>query len=460
MFFRQILHEDLGCASYLVADERTGLVIDPQWDADVYLDLASQHGFTITDVLETHTHADHVSGHARLCEASGATLHVPEGSGVTFDHSPLRHGNELEFGNTRIEILATPGHRLEHVSLLLTDSTRSGSTLGLIAGDSLFVGDVARPDLAIDPEKGSRLLFQSLRAFDRLQDDVQLWPGHVGGSLCGGREMSEKPSSTLGVEQRHNPFLRIQDEDLFVGALLADLPSQPPNFERILELNAGALLTGVREVEALDPSQARDHLALGALLLDGRDIRAFDTVHVPGSLSVTLGSLGFGTRAGWVVDAQKEVIVTAESRTDVRRMVRMLQAVGIFPVGYLAGGVAGWEAAGFEVEAIASIDVAALADGLRRDAVLLLDVREEDEWALGHVPGSIRIAYHDLPEQLPTAEIDDRPIAVACATGIRSGLATSLLKRLELGNDLLHVADGGVSDLDEHGVSLASSNAL
>ena len=237
MFFRQVLHEDLGCASYLVADGGEAAVIDPKWDIEDYLALADEHSFRITHVLETHNHADHVSGKGRLQKATGATIHVPAAAEVAFDHEPMADGDSVTVGGVRIAALATPGHRPEHTAYVISDAARGEEPWLVVTGDSLFVGDVARPDLAVEPEEGARELFRSLHRLLELDDFAEAWPGHIGGSLCGGAGMSEKPGTTIGFERRFNRLLRFGSEQDFVRELTGHLAPQPPNFKRIVELN-------------------------------------------------------------------------------------------------------------------------------------------------------------------------------------------------------------------------------
>src|ERR671933_2041191 len=298
MLFRQILHEDLGCASYVIAGGGEAAVVDPKWQIEDYLELAHEHDVRIRHVLETHNHADHLSGRGRLAAATGATLYVSAEAGAEYEHEPLEDGTALELGDARITALATPGHRPEHLAFVVEDRSREEAPWLLLTGDSLFVGDVARPDLAVEPEEGARGLYRSLRRLLEHDDFVEVWPGHVGGSLCGGAAMSEKPSSTIGFERRFSPFLRLLgDEERFVGELTSSLTPQPPNFERIVELNRGPLLRHAVPVEPLLSARVRELLDGGALLLDGRDPRAFDAAHVPGSVSVPATYSGIGTRA-------------------------------------------------------------------------------------------------------------------------------------------------------------------
>src|ERR671916_688998 len=219
MLFRQLTHDDLGCASYLVGDEGAGVaaVGDPRLDIDEYLRLARYTGVHIDHILETHNHADHVSGHGRLAAATGATIHIHRDAAPDYEHQPFDDGWELELGALRVRALHTPGHRPEHTAFALTDTARGERPWAVLTGDTLFVGDVARPDLAIEKTEGARGIFRSLHEkLLSLPGEVELWPGHLGGSMCGGPGMDLKVSSTIGFERAHNPVLAIADEDAFV----------------------------------------------------------------------------------------------------------------------------------------------------------------------------------------------------------------------------------------------------
>jgi hydroxyacylglutathione hydrolase len=459
MFFRQVLHEDLGCASYVIADGGEAAVIDPKWEIEDYLTLAHEHGFEIRHILETHNHADHVSGRGRLQAATGASIHVSKDAGVEYDHEPLGDGDAVEVGEVRIVAVATPGHRPEHLSFLVEDASRGSEPWLLATGDSIFVGDLARPDLAVEPEDGARGIFASTQRLLELPDFTEVWPGHIGGSLCGGAGMSEKPLSTLGFERRFNRLLAIDDEGRFVNELTSELAPQPPNFERIVELNRGPLLTDAVTAEPLAPARVQELLDGGATLIDGRATREFDAAHVPGSINVTMVKAAVGTRAAWVVDPEADVVVLAASDADALRLLRMLEAVGFRNLrGFVAGGIAAWQDAGLETASVPAIDVPALAERLRAGDVTLLDVREEDEWREGHVEGSVHVPYYELRDGVPAGvreALNGKPLAVACSAGNRSAIAVSLLRREGI-EDVIHVTDGGVADLADEGVELAS----
>ena len=455
MFFRQVLHEDLGCASYLIADGGEAAVIDPKWDVEDYLALADEHGFAITHILETHNHADHVSGKGRLQKATGAQVRVPAAAGVAFEHEPMADGDSVTVGDVTISALATPGHRPEHTAYVISDAARGGEAGLVVTGDSLFVGDVARPDLAVEPKEGARELYASLHRLLELDDFAEAWPGHIGGSLCGGAGMSEKPGTTIGFERRFNRLLRLEGEQEFVNELTGHLAAQPPNFKRIVELNRGALLTEAAVVEPLAPARVKEMLDEGVLLLDGRAPREFDAEHVPGSVNVTMTRSSVGTRAAWIADPEESVVLNTATEDEARRLARVLEAVGFRKLaGFLAGGTTAWREAGFETGSTAAVDIPGLAEQIRREEVRVLDVREDDEWDESHVPGSLHIPFHELRDGLP-AELENggKPLAIVCSAGNRSSIAASLLKRAGL-EGVEHVADGGVEDLRNEGIEL------
>jgi hydroxyacylglutathione hydrolase len=462
VFFRQILHDDLGCASYVIADGGVGAVVDPKWEIEEYLELAEDNGFEIRHVLETHNHADHVSGRGRLVAATGATIHVSPTPGLEYEHDVLADGDAVQLGGVRIVALATPGHRPEHTAYVVYDASRGEEPWAVLTGDSLLVGDVARPDLAVDAADGARELHASLRRLLELPDHVQVLPGHLGGSLCGSASMSEAPASTVGFERRFNPLLSAETETELAERLTQGLKPQPPNFRRIVALNSGPLLTDAARLERLEPRDAAALLEGGAVLVDGREPAAWAAGHVPGSVNATMVRAAVGSRAAAAVDPEEPVVVTAPDDEGARRMVRRLEAVGFRRVlGILAGGVEAWEEAGLPLESVESVTVPELARRLRRQEVTLLDVRDPDEWASGHVADSIGVPYQELRgsalEEL-SASANGAPVAVVCAAGNRAGLAVSVLRRAGIGN-VIHVAEGGVADMTGNGIELIEGEA-
>ena len=444
MIFRQITHDDLGCASYLVGDHSAGTaaVIDPRFEIDDYLELARYLSVSIDHVLETHNHADHVSGHGRLAAATGATIHLHGLANAEFEHEPFDDGFELQLGSLTVRALHAPGHRPEHTAFALVDSSRGEEPWAVLTGDSLFVGDVARPDLAIDREEGARGIFHSLHErLLSLPAETEVWPGHLGGSLCGGPGMDMKISSTIGFERRHNPLLGGLDEDGFVESTLAGIGPQPPNFQAIVDLNRGPLLTSGVELLPLTPRQVELLRAEGNLIVDVRTDLQFDEAHIPGAACITMLHQGFGTKLAWVADREQEIVLVGRDDDDARVAGRLATAVGIRRLGgFLAGGMTSWRAERREVESVARWTVEELAE--RRDGVQILDVRERSEWREGHIPGSMHVPYHDI-DALPEGLDPERPTAVICASGQRSATAASLLAG-HGAHEVIHVVDGGV----------------
>jgi hydroxyacylglutathione hydrolase len=447
MILRQVTHDDLGCASYLVGDDAAGVatVIDPRFEIDVYLDLARYLDVRIEHILETHNHADHVSGHGRLAVATGATIHVHRLADARYDHECFEDGWELELGSVTVRALHTPGHRPEHTAFVLTERDRAEQPWAVLSGDSLFVGDVARPDLAVDPEDGARAIFHSLHArLLALPDTCELWPGHLGGSMCGGPGMDMKGCSTIGYERLHNPLLHERDEERFVRRTTASLGPQPPNFKAVVALNRGALLVAGVELSPLTARQVDLKRAQGALLVDVRTDFQFDEAHVPGAVSITMLNAGFGTRLAWIADRDQELVLIGRDDEDAHEAARLATAVGIRMIsGYLHGGMTSWYEERRDVERIERLRADELPARASAQAGLqILDVREHDEWAAGHIPDSMHMPYHDLVE-LPAALDAGRAIAVICASGQRAGVAASLLAR-NGAEHVIHVTDGGV----------------
>ena len=453
MLFRQIIHEDLGCASYLVGDPGSGVavVVDPQWDIDPYVNLARLHGVRIEHVLETHNHADHVSGHGRLARATGATIHVNALAEPEYEHEPFGDGWTLELGeNVSIEAIHTPGHRPEHSSFLLRDAERGGDPVAVLSGDSLFVGDVARPDLAIEPHEGAADIFRSLHErLLTLPDEVEVWPGHLGGSLCGSSGIDLKTSSTIGFERRHNRALGFADEAEFVADAVSSLGERPPNVEHIVALNRGPLIESIGSPARLTPRRFEAAIAAGAWAVDSRTNEQFDEAHIPGAISASAYDTGFATKVAQVVPPDGEVVVVAASDGNELEAAELLAAVGLRVRGFLGGGMSAWRA---EERAVARIEpigperLAQLLEG--EEPPLVLDVRGAGEFAGGHIAGSLHIPYGELARRLDELP-RDRALATICKGGKRSGLAASILQRE--GFETIHVARGGVGTWQDEG---------
>lgn len=448
MIFRQFVHDDLGCASYLIGDEDAGVaaVVDPKLHIDEYLRLARFLGVHIEHILETHNHADHVSGHGRLAAATGATIHVHRDAAPDYEHDPFDDGWELQLGRVIVRAIHTPGHRPEHSAFALIDSDRSSEPWAVLTGDSLFVGDIARPDLAVDKAEGARGIFHSLNdKLMALPDTCEVWPGHLGGSMCGGPGMDLKVSSTIGFERVTQPMLQVQDEDDFVRRATAGLGPQPPNFKNIVALNRGPLVMDSVEAHPLTPRQVQQAERDGALVVDVRTELQFDEAHIPAAVCITARRGGFGSRLAWLAEPDQPLVLVGRDDEDACEAAELAGAVGLSNVaGYLAGGMTSWREEKQPVERVERLSVTELHERLEEkpDGIQVLDVRERAEWDEGHIPGSVHLPYHDIRE-LPDDLDTGRPTAAICASGQRAAVAASLLKRLGA-NDVIHVVDGGV----------------
>lgn len=429
MIFRQFVDDDLGCASYLVGDERTGqaVVVDPAFAIEPYLEEAARQRVRLVRTIETHTHADHLSGHGRLALEHGLPVSIHPAAEAEYPHDPLQDGDELVLGDVVLRCLHTPGHRPEHCCLAVADRTRADEPWLVLTGDSLFVGDAARPDLAVEAREGAEGLFHSLRRLAALGDGVEVYPGHVAGSLCG-KAMSSKASTTIGFERRFNPALAASDLAAFIAESAAIAVPRPPNMHRIVELNRGPFVGAQPEPPLLAAPPA------GAQVLDVRPVEAFAAGHLPGALNVPVSGTRFATKAAFVLRPDAPVTVAASGEEEAARALRGLRAVAVLD---LAGVVLGGGPETLELVPLEELD-ALLAAGAE-----LIDVREKDERDAGYIPGSRNIPYRLL--SLGEAELPrDRPLVTICETGPRAAIAASILAAH--GFDARAVARGGIDD--------------
>jgi hydroxyacylglutathione hydrolase len=455
MIFRQLSHDDLGCASYLIGDEHAGVaaVVDPRLDIDEYLRLARYLGVRIEHILETHNHADHVSGHGRLVAATGAAIHVHRDARADYEHEPFDDGWELALGAVTVRALHTPGHRPEHTAFALVDTTRSDEPWAVLSGDTLFVGDIARPDLAVDKIDGARDLFHSLHdKLLALPDTTEVWPGHLGGSLCGGPGMDLKVSSTIGFERANQALLQIADEDEFVDRATSELAQQPPNFRNIVELNRGPLVMETVDAHPMTPRQVSQAHADGALVVDVRTELQFDEAHIPGAVCITSRRAGFGSKLAWLATPEQPLVLVGRDDEDALEAAVLAASVGLRSIaGYLHGGMTSWREDRLAVEVVARLTVPELLERWQDEGSRpqVLDVRERKEWDAGHIPGSVHEPYHDI-HGIPDGIDPAAPVAVICASGQRAAVAASLLQR-HGARHVLHVVDGGVPRWEREG---------
>ena len=428
MLFTQLLDEDLGCACYVVGDEAAGVgvVVDPPLQIEPVLNEAERRGLRIERVLETHTHADHVSGHGRLALEHGVPVSIHPAAEPDYPFEPLEDGAVVEVGAVAITCMHTPGHRPEHCAFAVADRTRSDEPWLVLTGDSLFVGDAARPDLAVEAREGARGLYHSLARLLALPDGVEVYPGHVAGSLCGAA-MSSKGSTTIGFERRFNPLLTAGSEQEFVDASTGSAGVRPPNVERVVALNRGPWLAA-----PAPPSPVSD--VPGAVVLDIRTAEAHAAGHVRGSINVPVSGTAFGTKAGFVLPLDRPLVLHATSPEEALLAARRLAAVGFLELaGYLEHAEA--------TERTEPVDLEELERMLADDAVELIDVREKDERDEGYIPGSRHVPYRILGEL--SDGLGEKPVVTICSTGSRAAIAASLLEAQ--GIEARPVLAGGVA---------------
>ncbi|MFL5822349.1 MAG: rhodanese-like domain-containing protein [Solirubrobacteraceae bacterium] len=450
MYFRQILHSDLGCASYLLADRGEAVVVDPKWEVEQYVQAAEEAGARIRYVLETHHHADHVSGRARLSCLTGASTLLPTGPGQL----GISAGEVVRIGDIELLALGAPGHRPEHLAYL---ACRDGLPRMLLSGDSLLVGDVARPDLAVAAEDGARALWHTLQRLCALPEDVELWPAHVGGSLCASQSASSETSSTIGQERLTNPLLAVGDVEAFTAEITRCTPARPPTVERVVALNRrGAQHPGpVGELDAADLAQV---LAAGMCVLDLRDPDSFDSGHVEGSINLPLLGRGLGTRAGWAAGQEESIELIVPSLEEGRRATELLRAAGVWNLaGMSVADPIAWWAAGLRVHSSDAVAPDGLAARVRAGEVTLVDVRDPAEWSGGHIPGSQSLPLSVLGDGRAAAESLQAPIAVVCASGVRAAVAASILRR-HTRQPVTRVS-GGVDQMAQLGLSLVEGSS-
>jgi len=426
--FEQFLDDDLGCASYLVGDEDAGVaaIVDPPYALEPVLETAARRGVRIVRTVETHTHADHLSGHGRLALDHGVPVSIHPAAEAEYAHDPLEDGAEIELGAVVLRAIHTPGHRPEHTCLAVVDRSRADEPWLVLTGDSLFVGDAARPDLAVGAKEGAEGLFHSLRRLLELPDGVEVFPGHVAGSLCG-KAMSSKASSTIGFERRFNHALQLQTELEFVADSASVSAPKPPNMARLVELNRGPFVGAPGPVGELPVAPA------GATVLDVRPAADFLAGHVHGALNVPVSGSSFATKAGFLLDPESPIAVQAADEAEAQRAVRGLRTIGFLE---LAGYVLGAGPERIEPVGLDELD-ALLAEGAE-----VIDVRERDERDGGYIPGTRNIPYRLLPVSGPDLP-SDRPVVTICESGARAGIAASILAAK--GIDARPVLDGGIA---------------
>jgi hydroxyacylglutathione hydrolase len=449
MYFKQFYLGCLAHASYLIGSEGEAAVVDPQRDVAQYIEEAAAQNLKIKYIIETHLHADFISGHRELAEKTGAEIVFGSQAGARFAHRAVQDGDELTIGRATLRIIETPGHTPESICVLVTDADGAETPPKLLTGDTLFIGDVGRPDLAggkgYTSQMMAAMMYDSLHEkILKLEDAVEVYPAHGAGSMCG-KNLSTETSSTIGQQRKFNYALQPMAKDQFVAMMTTDLPEAPAYFSRDAEINrSGAeALDHLAKPQAMSPKEVREASQHGCVVLDVRSAAEFGAAHVPGSLNIGLGGQ-FASWAGSLIPLTAQIIVVADSEQQVDETQMRLARVGLERVnGYLSGGVDAWRAAGFEIAQVPQITVAELHDLLKSKPDLqLIDVRRPGEYNGGHAPRAVAAPLAKFRDTLGSLNLNgDKPIVIICAGGYRSSAATSIAQQFGF-NHLLNVTGG------------------
>jgi len=433
MIIEPFFTKGIAHSSYLLGDLDTCAVVDPRRDVEIYVDAARSLGMKITHILETHLHADFVSGHIDLARETGGKICVPMLGNCEFDNVGLSEGDSFKIGNMVLDVLETPGHTPEHITYVVTDEARGKEPSCIFCGDTLFVGDVGRPDLF--PGRAEKLasdLYESLHSkLLTLPDFCEVYPAHGAGSLCG-RAMGAKRSSTIGYEKLYNDALQIKDRDKFIESLTTEMPAAPDHFSRCSETNrkGPALIEDLSEPKPLDPLAFKSIAEeKNTIVLDIRSYEAFGGQHIPRAYNIDFGG-NFATFAGWIVPPDKDILLVSETIEQAEEAVVWLRRVGLDnTIGFLDGKMHAWVNEGLPTNHVNQLSAEELHDRITKaESGLLVDVRARSEFEIRHIEGAINIPVPEL--RIRHTELDiDMQITLICRTGHRSSLAASLLKQ-------------------------------
>jgi len=448
MHFKQFYLGCLAHASYLIGSEGESVIVDPQRDVDEYIAEANEHQLKIKYIVETHLHADFVSGHHELAERTGATIVFGARAGVEFEHLAVKEGDEIKLGNLVLRFMETPGHTPEGICLLIIDPSVSDQPQKVLTGDTLFIGDVGRPDLAggkgYTPQQMAELMYDSLHGkLLKLPDATEVYPAHGAGSMCG-RNMSKETSSTIGEQRKFNYALKPMSKEEFVQIMTADLPEAPAYFPRDAEINR----SGARGLDELSPpkelsvTEVESLRTSGYVLLDVRSAEVFGAGHLSGSINIGLGGQ-FAMWAGSLLSMNTDLVLIAETSAQVDEAFVRLARVGIENVrGYLLANVEQWQQQNLKVETIQQVSVNELRDLIEAGGLQVIDVRRPAEYQSGHVPGAHHTPLSLIEKQLSSLTLaKEKETAVICAGGYRSSAAASLMQKHGFTN-LINVTGG------------------
>lgn len=443
MEFKQVYIPGLAHCSYVIGGRNSCIVVDPARDVSLYLEIAAGWGLPITGIIETHLHADFVSGHIELANRTGAPIYVSQSAQAGYEHRAVRDGELITHDTLLIQMIHTPGHTPEGAVFIVSDLERGPVPALVFTGDTLLIGDAGRPDLF--PDRQDRLtadLYHSLRKIELIGDHVEVYPAHGAGSLCG-KNLSSKLSSTIGTERMYNPALQLQPQENFTGTFLLGMLEAPDHFFRCSEINrrGPSLLAGLSQPTGYSPYEFQQLMDSGHIVVDTRDQLPFAAAHLPGAFGLALEG-NFATFAGWVLPADKPLLLVLESHNDLARALRGLHSVGLDLVeGYLEGDMNAWAASGLRTAHMESISIMELQERLDKDELILVDARLQSEWDELHIANSIHAPAPDVRSRYGEW-LGDKPVAFICTTGSRSLLACSLMLKYSPTTMVINVIGG------------------
>jgi len=463
MKIEQFFLEGLGHQSYFVAEEQSGLaaVIDPRRDVDIYLQAASRAGARITHVLETHVHNDYISGGRELAAKTGAKIIASDGDPLVYADQSVREGDRLAVGEAAFQVLHTPGHTPEHISYLLYEPG-SETPSSLFSGGSMLVGNAGRTDLLGSAHTLilTKQQYATLRRLlDTLPGQVHVYPTHGAGSFCMSTTSAPARTTTIAQERLTSPAALAKDEEDFIRRQMAGYIAYPTYYRYMHDANkyGRAILGSMPVPPSLSVAAVQEQLANGMRLVDGRSRGDFAREHIPGSLNIELDSQ-FSTYIGWLLPYNTPLMLLVEDEEGRREAVVQLIRIGWEDInGFVDGGVSSWKTAALPTEQFELIDVDVLYKRWsQRTNLTVIDVRRDDEWKEGHIPGALHLHIGDLPQHLDEVP-RNQPIALICRSGHRAEMAASMIAAT--GREVIVVGKGGVPDWAEHGFPVATEEA-
>ncbi|MEN3004121.1 MBL fold metallo-hydrolase [Dehalobacterium formicoaceticum] len=443
MEFKQVFIPGLAHCSYVIGGKKTCMVVDPARDVSQYLSIAKTFGKPITGIIETHLHADFVSGHLELAKITGAKIYISALAKAQYEHVALSDQEEIVLDTLKIRMIDTPGHTPEGSIFIVSDLERGEAPALVFTGDTLLIGDAGRPDLFPDIKNElASSLYQSLRKIEELGDHIEVYPAHGAGSLCG-KVLSSKLSSTIGTERMYNGALQIHPEEKFIKSFLEGMLEAPDHFSRCSKINrkGAPIVTSLPKPMAYAPKKFLELAQSGYPVVDTRDQLPFGAAHVPGAYGLSLKG-NFATYAGWVLPADKPLLIVADTENDLSKALNKLQSVGLDNVaGFLEGGMSAFAASGLKTAHLESISVLEMKERLDKNELLLVDTRLKSEWDGGHIEKAIHAPAPDVRHRY-LEWMEAETVAFICNSGNRSLLASSLMSGLSGKKNVVNVIGG------------------